>query len=396
MDPNMNKYRLSDSRLEKFLAEGFEVDVADFAYRAFLLDEAIDAAEELVDLIEEVSFVIDPEAFNEHEERLEYYKDDIYGEDREDYDCFKDWIKELRDALPRKGDHISAFFGLDSHLKQANENYLWRGPEWRSLLIRVADKLQLVQKATIQLPKKERLEAQVTEVDEHDAVPVDSLFDVEIRRATELLDEAKKPASGSAQSVPEIAQSAMERALSVALSEWADPNQRCAAITIAVALIVCPGDVNLSKQKAIKVSESKEIQACYRGVELLLPKKGVETRLWFFLDRCSLGWATGRASPAHLRLDDLAVSYLDAERNKKCLAHLREYLDVNGSQIAMAAVLGLAWLWLQRRERDIRKILSDQSGYTMMCDDPKLGIRVQGKKIVEAWYQGDRWSEESM
>ena len=391
----MSKYRLSDSGLEQFLAEGFEEEVANFAYRAFLLDEAIEAAEKVVDLIEDVAFAIDPEAVNvreeRREEREEYGEDDIYDENKVDYEYFKDWIEAVRQALPRKGAHTSAFYCLDSNLIQANSDYLWRGPaEWRSLLVSVADKLKSVQKANIQRPNKESLTATAAEVVYHDAIPVNSLFDVEINEATELLQEAIKPSSGNAQCVPEIAQSATERALSVALSDWADPNQRCAAITIALALIVCPEEVSLRKRKEdIWVRKAKEIEACYKGVDILLPLKGVEARSWFSLDR-SFGSATGRASPDHSRLDNLAVSYLDAERNKNCLAHLREYFDVDGSQIEMAAVLGLAWLLLQRRERDIQQMFSvggDRSGYTKMCNDPMLGIRVQ-KKIKEAWYQG--------
>ena len=391
----MSKYRLSDSRTEEFLSEDFEEEIANIAYKAYLLCDAIEAAEDVAYLIKEIEAEINPESFNDREQEVEFDDDQTYDEDdedKEDYEFFDYWIKEIQSALPRKGDPISAFFELDIKIRNANNDYLWRGPKWRSILVSVADKIKAVQKADVQAPNKVRTTALTAEVVDHDALPVDSLFDIEIKRATELYEEALKPSNGNAQSLPEIAESAMQRALSVALSDWADPNQRCAAITIAIALIVCPEEVILSKRKGIKVSVVKEVEACYKGVEIILPRIGVEAKSWFFLNR-TLGM--GRASPAHLGLENLAVSYLDAERNKGCLAHLREYLDVNGDKIEMAAVLGLAWLLLQRRERSISQLLSSQEGYIMQCSDPALGIRVK-KKIEEAWYQGLRKPEVSV
>lgn len=175
----------------------------------------------------------------------------------------------------------------------------------------------------------------------------------------------------------------------VAMSDWADPNQRCAAITIALALLVCPEQVSLSKPRDSRASKANVLAAFYKTVEVQLPQKGAKfTNGSFYVKRKGLGW--GNDCPSPLVLENLAVSYQDAERNKECLTHLRQYFDVNGSQVEKAAVLGLAWYKLQRRYMEIRQSLNLLEGYFMSCDDPEFGVCTSDPddKVVKARFKG--------
>ena len=411
----MGKYRLSDSRFEQFLAQKYGEDVSAIAYKATVLADAIDAAEEVVDIIEDIAFAIDPDASIERDDSED---DDSNENDSEDddnkrsFEYFRDYIEELRIALPSLSDYstnnegqnllsletsqnYSGFFETKYKFQLIDQEFDWGEVKLGRVLVKVKEKLRSVRNeysdSLWQLGGANNSTA-TTEFHDLDAVLVETLFEAEVKIATARLREAEKPSDGYANCVPEIAQSAMERALSVALSEWADPNQRCGAITIALALIVCPEQVRLQKPRNATAFKAGHIVAIYESVQLLLSKVGVKAREWFFYDN-RMGIDMGRETPCHLNLEDLAVSYADAERNKECLEHLKKYFDVNGNETEKAAVLGLAWLMLQRRDNAISKMLCIQEGWTLESLKPVFGILVSGNKITKAWFQGMQTSE---
>ncbi|WP_218779335.1 hypothetical protein, partial [Paraburkholderia caledonica] len=68
----------------------------------------------------------------------------------------------------------------------------------------------------------------------------------------------------------------MDRAFIVALSDWPNPNQRCAAITIGLALIVCPDRIEVHQEES-----EGDVTARFDGIEVTFRKTVEENSfLW--------------------------------------------------------------------------------------------------------------------
>ena len=391
----LTTYILSEARYKDFLDCNFEKEIASYAYKAFLLSDAITHAEELVDVMEDIAFTIDPNSDHESEDD-DISVDDIDEDDREwtrkDYAYFRYWIQAVEKVLPRKDSSSAAYFSLDIICKKENERRLWRGPDWSKVLVSAADKILAIQNTSSHaFDEYLSLSSSSAQGKGNTGVTViNDFLEAELKYLNVQLREAKKPSSGSAEVAHEIAHAAMQRALSIALSEWADPNQRCAAITIALAMLVSPKEVSLCKPPRVQATKATEIEARYKGVEVFLPKVSTVPPNSFFIDRTS-GTPFARPASRFARLENLAVTYGDSENNKECLAHLRTYFDPSSNSACQAAVLGIAWLILQRRSREISRLLAtggNDSGYTMKCDSLDFGFRTNLKKVDEAWFQG--------
>lgn len=187
-----------------------------------------------------------------------------------------------------------------------------------------------------------------------------------------------------ASDVPVAAKDALDRALLVALSDWADPNQRCAAITIALALIVCPECTEIREWK-----KGKRVTAKFDSIEVTFPWVIKESSfLWVHAVKRG-----GVANESQYEwLPNLAETYEDHTRDKKCLQDLQGYFPRAKDRVSKASVLGLAWARLQRL--DISESycvtgLEESSGQFIRCSPLNLGIQLAGDNdIRKAWYPG--------
>jgi hypothetical protein len=156
-----------------------------------------------------------------------------------------------------------------------------------------------------------------------------------------------KMASKSSKRRAHLSSLAAERSMAVILSDWADPNERCAAITICLALLVSPESVALRStfyQKDLVgiIFPGKEVvHASFQGIELDLPP--VIDRRWFKWDRES--YDIEKKCMRCFR--NLAESYADSTKNARVIQHSREWLALARSGGEKAAVLAILWAELQ-------------------------------------------------
>lgn len=189
----------------------------------------------------------------------------------------------------------------------------------------------------------------------------------------------------SASESPAAANDALDRALTVALSAWADPNQRCAAITIALALTVSPDHVQVHQEES-----DGDVTAKFERIEVDFRKNIEENSfLWGNAIKHGDGFGTSR----YESLPNLAEVYEDHTRNVKCLLDLQRYLPIARDKISKAAVLGLAWARLQRLEiSESYRVtgFAESSGHHIHCSSLGVGIRLQRvsdkSEIAGAWY----------
>lgn len=177
---------------------------------------------------------------------------------------------------------------------------------------------------------------------------------------------------------------AYKRALCVAQSDWADPNQRCAAITIALALLIHPNQVLMTDSLP-----SKAIDAKYGVIEVPLWETPSKTNFRF-----SIHVRTRSNSGAkHVWLPDLAETYADHIRNVETKEFLDRMLPLTGGvDQVKAAVLGLAWAMLQRESISHRDVIATSDkreiGFHTFALDGSLCICVDKDTIAMAKYPG--------
>jgi hypothetical protein len=201
-------------------------------------------------------------------------------------------------------------------------------------------------------------------------------------------------AAPSAIQEPQMAADGLDRALVVALSDRADPNKRCAAVTIALALTVCPDRVQLQPAGIVHdlTARFESIELCFFGTS----------------EEVDLRWGNAikhrNACGAieYEQLPNLAEVYEDHTRNMDCLRDLREYFPIAHDQVSRAAVLGLAWARLQRLNVSTGYRIDrygESGGHFIECSQLGVGIRLAGgagkHPIAGAWYPGITTGAES-
>lgn len=186
-----------------------------------------------------------------------------------------------------------------------------------------------------------------------------------------------------ASEVPVVAQVALDRALALALSDWADPNKRCVAITIALALTVCPDRIEVRQGE-----RGEDVAVRFDCIKVKFPEAiGEGNFLWSNAVKCR----DGSGAVRYEWLPDLAETYSDHTKNVACLRDLRQYLPAAKDRIATAAVLGLAWARLQRIEVSNSYHITgsnESSGHFISCSQLALGIQVGEEGVRSAWYPG--------
>jgi hypothetical protein len=179
-----------------------------------------------------------------------------------------------------------------------------------------------------------------------------------------------------------VVREACDRALFVACSEQAEPNDRCAAITIALALTACPDHVS------VRTDAGDDVIADYSGISVRFHKVG---------ETCNISWdrrIASRDAPGVAQADwlpDLAADDADHRRNAACLQDLKKYLPLARDSVARAAVLGLAWSQLQRLpvSSEYRFSYTEPSDHTIECREIGVWIVIDEKdEIAGAHYPG--------
>ena len=163
-----------------------------------------------------------------------------------------------------------------------------------------------------------------------------------------------------------------DRLVALASTWWVDPNERCACVTIALALQVCPEKVSVAPSE---FSESDDLE--YRNVRLSLPRTALPAQGPFaFFDR--------RA--ARPRLPNLRESYDDFENNVEAQELLGYYPLCDGTE-ARAALLTLVWICLVEGYREVRKSVNG----TFVLASPRYGVELtldafRPQKLVRVRY----------
>jgi hypothetical protein len=135
----------------------------------------------------------------------------------------------------------------------------------------------------------------------------------------------------------------VERLVQLASRPWLNPNERCAAATVALALLVCPDEVRVA---ASEFAEADDLQ--YRNVKLSLPRDADPLRGGFEF----FAWAAARPP-----LPNLCERYADFENNLEA-QELLGYYPLCATREARAALLTLVWICLVDGYREIRKSLN--------------------------------------
>jgi len=179
----------------------------------------------------------------------------------------------------------------------------------------------------------------------------------------------------------ELAREVLDSCVQIFLSEWADPNQRCAAVTVALALIVDDQRVTMRPRPFLE-----EVSVVMGDLRLDVPKVPKKETLLFPILRIVRGSATQKES--YVLLDNLAVSYGDHERNLDAIRFLGKYWPQATDQKGKAAVLGLAWARLQRHAWQQSFVVSPSTpqsgGLHFSVDLPQgfVGIQVHEGKLI--------------
>lgn len=169
----------------------------------------------------------------------------------------------------------------------------------------------------------------------------------------------------------------LDLALQFSQSDWVDPNQRAAAITVALALMVCPQSVWFEDEPYFE-----RIRVTYLSLNADFPiKVGFEESDLsvgrILRDEC--GRAFFRVLPS------LAETYQDHERNMEAKKFLVDYLPKAGTKRDRAALLGIAWAKLQRMKVGYMYRITGEdsdSGDVFTADD--IGVSVVISKLVVA------------
>jgi hypothetical protein len=164
----------------------------------------------------------------------------------------------------------------------------------------------------------------------------------------------------------------VDRLVALASSDWVDPNERCACVTVALALLVCPEKVSVAPSEFADVDDLE-----YRNVRLALGRTATPDQGPFaFFDR--------RA--ARPRLPNLRESYDDFENNVEAQELLGYYPFCAGTE-ARAALLTLVWICLVEGYRQVRKSVNG----TFVLASPRYGVELtldgfRPQKLVRVRY----------
>jgi len=152
----------------------------------------------------------------------------------------------------------------------------------------------------------------------------------------------------------------LERVVSTAQNHRLNPNGRCAFVTIALALLVCPERVHIDTEFGVK--------AKYRGIEIKLPEPDSVSAVNF----------------QRVNAVDLAVFYSDCENNERAAELLKAY-SLCESDEQRKTVLGLAWVCLVKGAGAFAH--SFRGGHVIESKEFGLFLRQLKGRIVEAHFR---------
>jgi hypothetical protein len=149
----------------------------------------------------------------------------------------------------------------------------------------------------------------------------------------------------------------VDRLVALASTRWVDPNERCACVTVALALLVCPGEVGVAPSE---FADADDLE--YRNVRLSLPRSADPARGPFDF------FAPQAARPP---LPNLRDSYDDFENNLEAQELLGYYALCDGTE-ARAALLTLVWICLVEGYREVRKSVNG----AFVLASPRYGVEL--------------------
>jgi len=149
----------------------------------------------------------------------------------------------------------------------------------------------------------------------------------------------------------------VHRLVALASTRWVDPNERCACVTVALALLVCPEQVSVAPSE---FADSDDLE--YRNVRLALPRTAEPAQGPFDF----FAWRAARP-----RLPNLRESYDDFENNLEAQELLGYYPLCDGTE-ARAALLTLVWICLVEGYRQVRKSVNG----TFVLSSPRYGVEL--------------------
>jgi hypothetical protein len=158
------------------------------------------------------------------------------------------------------------------------------------------------------------------------------------------LGEKWNPNTTPASNNPALCTEIYNRAVNVALADWANPNERCSAITIALAITVSPDVVFVSDNIVEKGLPRFNVE--YRGIRAYLsPGQGSKS-----FSSLPMLWEQdgNRMVQKITHLKNLAQTYDDHNNDVKAREFLGKFLPKTSSVTDKAAVLALSWAILQR------------------------------------------------
>jgi hypothetical protein len=164
----------------------------------------------------------------------------------------------------------------------------------------------------------------------------------------------------------------IDRLVALASAEWVDPNERCACVTVALALLVCPEKVSVAPSEFADVDDLE-----YRNVRLALGRTATP-------DQGPFAFFDPRA--ARPRLPNLRESYDDFENNLEA-QELLGYYALCTTPEARAALLTLAWVCLVEGYRQVRKSVNG----AFVLANPRYGVELtldgfRPQRLVQARY----------
>lgn len=162
------------------------------------------------------------------------------------------------------------------------------------------------------------------------------------------------------------------RLVRLASTPWLNPNERCARVTIALALLVCPDEVSVAPSE---FDAADDLQ--YFNVRILLPRNADSPKGGFEF----FCWAAVRPP-----LPNLGASPEGFENDIEA-CELLGYYPLCETGEARAALLTLVWICLVEGYREVRKLgngscvlAAERYGVELVFDS------LRPSKVVEARY----------
>ncbi len=173
---------------------------------------------------------------------------------------------------------------------------------------------------------------------------------------------------------------AFNRTLQIAIADWPDSNVRAAAITVALAALVCPEMV-----KVTAFAKWSYIEANYSFIRLVLSKDATK--------RGSIFWARqlsedGSQNNSPISFPNLAQTYQDYERNLETRKFLLESLPKAKNRRDVSALLGIAWAKLQRMNISTCYQISPHDGMSgcyLSVEQINASVLLQADRIISVF-----------